>query len=632
VLALVTLFVYLPAFHYGFVRFDDPEYVSANPIVQAGWTAQGFGWAFTTMTAGNWHPLTWLSLMLDRQWFGPGAHHGVNVLLHAANAVLLLALLLRLTGAFWESALAAALFAWHPLRVESVVWISERKDVLSAFFGLLALLAYTAHARCREGARPAPRGAAYGWALACFALGLLAKPMLVTLPFAFLLLDYWPLGRAPSLDPRRREWRALLLEKVPFFVLAAASCAVTLAAQHHAGAVVSLGHFPPSARLENALIAYVRYVQLSVWPSGLAVFYPVSFPVPALEVPACALALAAATALALATRTSRPYLVVGWLWFLGMLVPVIGLVQVGSQSLADRYTYLPQIGLWLAAAFALGEAARKTRWGPVAAGSAASLALAACLWATVRQIPVWRDSETLFRHAMDVSRNNFLAENNLGAELDDDGRPGEAVPMLEDASRLNPRNPDIHNNLGLALERTDRVGEAVEQFQEAARLETGSAKTLENLGNALLEAGRPLDALPVYRKATDLDPGDADALNNLGLALLESGRAEDAIGPLDTAIRLNPGYPQAHADLGAALGQSGQLQNALKEYATALRLEPALSQANSGMGTTLLLAGRPADAIPYFKRALQENPNLLRARSGLARAKRLSETSAGRPR
>ncbi|MES1180725.1 MAG: hypothetical protein ABUL66_02560, partial [Verrucomicrobiota bacterium] len=415
-LALATLLVYLPVTRNGFVNFDDGDYVTGNRLVKDGLTWAGIRWAFTTFHASNWHPLTWLSHMLDCQLFGlsPGAHHCVNVLWHAANTVLLFVLLLRLTSSLWPSAFVAALFAWHPLHVESVAWVAERKDVLSTCFALLTLLAYTRYAQSTTSDRRQVAGgfsssffilhSSFYLALVCFALGLMAKPMLVTLPFVMLLLDYWPLKRF-SVSAFRFYRFPLLLEKLPFFLLAAVSCVITYRAQDAGASVASLERVPLHLRLENSLVSYPAYLLKTIWPANLAVIYPLPK-----EIPGIAAATAAAVLIFFSTVVARarqrsPYLLVGWLWFLGTLVPVIGLVQVGSQSMADRYTYFPLIGVFIAAAFGVHALAVRFQF-PKLAAAAAGLTLTACVGLAENQLRHWRDSESLFAHAVAVTKNN----------------------------------------------------------------------------------------------------------------------------------------------------------------------------------------------------------------------------------
>jgi protein O-mannosyl-transferase len=562
-LALATLLVYLPVVHDGFVNFDDQEYVTENHPVLAGLTWDSLRWAFTSFHAANWHPLTWLSHMLDCELFGPnpGAHHFVNVLFHAANAALLFVLLLRLTNALWPAAIVAALFAWHPLHVESVAWVAERKDVLSTFFALLALLSYTRYAQSVTSdkwqvARSSPvtrhSSPDYWFALIFFALGLMAKPMLVTLPFVILLLDYWPLGRVagcklkiassptPNLQPS--TFNLLILEKWPFFLLAAGSCIVTYFAQRMGSAVMTLEQFAFGLRLQNALIAYARYLLDTVWPLNLAVLYPLPRHVHLIHAAAAAatVGLLMLSWFAWRARTRYPYVIIGWLWFLGTLVPVIGLVKVGSAALADRYTYFPLIGIFLIAAFGARDLAARFPFMKKLLSAAAILILAACVGLTERQLTFWRDSETLFRRDLAVATDNASA----------------------------------HINLGAALEMSGRETEALAEYREAARLADDSVNAHFNLGNLLTKMNQPAEALPEFARAIALAPNMANLRNGQGEALAELGKFNEAESAFAEAARLDPDYAAPHFELGKTLLKQGRDAEAIGEFRAALRLDP----------------------------------------------------------
>lgn len=577
-LAVAVLAVYAQVYSFGFVEFDDPGYVSANPIVAAGLTRDGMAWAFTTGHMWNWTPLTWLSLMLDVQCFGvhAGAHHLVNLALHLGNTLLLLALLLRMTGALWPSAVVAALFGLHPLHVESVAWISERKDVLSTWFFLLTLWAYVAYVR--DGSRRW-----YAAALGAFVLGLMAKPMLVTLPFVLLLLDRWPLARlrlvrraAPSRRATTRRprdaapadatpARRLLLEKLPFFALAALFSVITYVVQQAHGAMEDGGALPFSLRLSNALLAYVRYLAAAVWPARLAVFYPYDFALPVGQVLTAAALLVVLSALAVGALRSQPYLAVGWFWYLGTLVPVIGLVQVGSQSHADRYTYVPLIGIFIALAW--GGRALAARLALPAAPLAVAVTAVIGVYALLAfaQVRLWRSGETLFRHALAVTRDNYIA----------------------------------HNNLGAALEAAGRTDAAIEQYRAALRIRPDYAHARSNLGAALVAR---------YETAVAARPDDAAARYDLATALRDSGRTAAARDTLEEAIRLDPQHAAAHQDLGAVLVELGELGAAIEqlEYATRLSSNDATLRFN--LGSALARAGRFGDAAAQYRRVVELTP------------------------
>jgi Flp pilus assembly protein TadD len=512
-LAIATFAAFWDVRGNGFVAFDDDRYLTANAVVRGGLTPAAVRWAFTTTDAFNWHPLTWLSHLLDVRLFGmdAGAHHLVSVGLHAASAALLLALLVELTGVVWPAALVAALFALHPLRVESVAWAAERKDVLATLLTLAA-----AHAYARAARRGAVARAAAPPLL--FAAALLAKPTPVTLPLALLLLDWWPLGRwsptpgappaagAPLLRllPPARLW----LEKLPLFALAAASCAVTYAVQHRDDVMSTLDQLPPASRAAGALLAYAQYLAAALWPARLAAYYPRPAGVAPAALAGAAVLLVALTALCLGAARRRPYLAVGWLWYLGTLVPMIGLVQVGEQARADRYTYLPMIGVALGVVWLAADAVRRR---PPLRAAAAALALAALLaltLATRAQVRVWRDTETLFTHALAVTRGNWMAHNNLGVALAGRGRIPEAEAQFRAALAIRPDNTDALENLGRSLIDQWRAAEALPFLREATRRRPASAVDHFMLGHALEAAGDRAGALREFGEAARLAPGE----------------------------------------------------------------------------------------------------------------------------
>ena len=525
-LALVTLLVYAPVSQYAFLNYDDDEYVTNNRMVEKGLTIAGVKWAFTAFAAGNWHPLTWVSHMLDCEIFNldPGAHHLISALFHAVNSALLFVLLWRLTGKPRAAAFVAALFAWHPLHVESVAWISERKDVLSTFFALLSLLNYGKYVQEKH-------WPGYGLALLFFVLGLLAKPMLVTLPCVLLLLDYWPLKRF-SLNAF--PWR-LLFEKTPFFLFAAVSCVLTFRAQNEGHAVVSLHHYPLPDRLANAAVAAMRYLGKLVWPTDLAVIYPLA----KISTAAWILAVTGLIVISILVwreRERRPYCLVGWLWFLGTLVPVIGLVQVGATALADRYTYIPSIGIFIAAVFIWQEhVAFKNNFF-----LAAIPLLIACVVLTEKQIGYWRNSETLFRHALAVTQNSEFA----------------------------------HSNLGLALEQQNRTAEALVEFREAALLNQNIPQFHFFIGNALETLNRPAQALTEYRECLKVNPDVAALHNAVGCALAAQGKGEAALAEFAEASRLDPHYARPHLEAAKFLFSQGQDAMAVERLRAAALAEP----------------------------------------------------------
>jgi tetratricopeptide (TPR) repeat protein len=530
-LAFITFLAYLPVGWFGFVDYDDTDYITRNPAVKHGLTAAGVRWAFAGFHVSNWHPLTWLSHMLDCTLFGlnPGPQHLVNVLFHAVNTALLFGLLWRLTRRIWPSALVAALFAWHPLHVESVAWISERKDVLSAFFGLLTLLSYTTYVK--ENKRPA-----WWLALIFFALGLMAKPMLVTLPFVLLLLDYWPLNRFSASGPRR-EW---LIEKSPFFLLTIVSCVLTYLAQSHGESIVSLDKVSLAYRLENAPVAVAGYLIHLFWPGGLCVLYPLPDKIPTLQVVASVVGLIVISAAAWIWRDVKPYLITGWLWFLGMLVPVIGLVQVGGQAMADRYTYLPSIGFFIAVVFLAAEWADRFQVPAIIRFGSAGLASLACLLVTEHQLLFWRDSETLFRRAMAVTQNNDVAMVNLGVALDAEGKFEEAIKIYRAAEKAGSRRCEVYNNLGNVLSLLGRHYESLTEYEKALQLQPDNAQIHAATGRELARLGKFHEALQEFARAEELAPHYAAPHVEAAKTLFKIGRDSDGLAEFKAALRLEP--------------------------------------------------------------------------------------------
>jgi tetratricopeptide (TPR) repeat protein len=532
-LALVTMLAFLPATQNSFVNYDDDLYVTQNPVVQRGLTWDGVRWAFGKINVSNWHPLTWMSHMADCEVFrlNAGGHHFVSVLIHAANAVLVFVLLLRLTDKIWPSAFVATLFAWHPLHVESVAWVSERKDVLSTFFALLAMLAYARYVEESKGRSPKAK-IFFAWSLVVFGLGLMAKPMLVTLPFVLLLLDFWPLRRISN-------FKFLLLEKWPFFLLTAAACIITVIAQQDA-AMVPLQRVPLGLRLENVITAYAGYLWKTIWPVNLSVFYPLPKQIPFLEVALAAAVLAAISIFVWAGRRRRPYLLVGWLWYLGTLVPVIGLVQVGDQAMADRYTYFPLIGIFLMATFLINDFAEQQRLPPRWSGLLAGAVLALYLLATENQLGYWRNSETLFTHALVVNKDSALA----------------------------------HLNLGEAYQEQNHQAEALAEYQEVLRLAPSREEAYNNIGRILNDQGKPAAALKYCQAALQLNPQSPAQHNSVGIILAELGRTDEALCHFDEALQLNPNYAPACFQKGRFLLRQGQDVAAVKNLNQAIQIDP----------------------------------------------------------
>jgi tetratricopeptide (TPR) repeat protein len=606
-LAAVTVAAYWPALTSGFVNYDDDIYVTERPEVRAGLTREGVAWAFTSFQGANWFPLTRLSWMLDAELFGldPGAFHATSLALHVANALLLFMALLRLSGDPWPSAFAAGVFALHPLHVESVAWASTRKDVVSGAFFMLALLA---HERCaRSDRRRAWRSALF----ALLALGLMAKPMLVTLPCVLLLLDYWPLGRLR----RREELRGALVEKLPLFALAALACGVTLVAQRTGGALQALERYPLLMRIENALDAYAVYVAKAFWPSGLAVFYPhAQGGLPLWRVAIGALLLIGVSAWVLRGLRGRPYLAVGWLWFLGTLVPVSGLVQVGQAARADRYTYLPLIGLSIMVAWGARELAA---WRPALAlgvRRAGILALAALAVTASLQVRTWRDSTSLFEHALRVTKRNHVAHINLGLVLGRVGRFEEAEKHLTMAIAIAPASPKARGIRGEVRMAQGRHSDAGSDLRAALRLEPQSARWEIGLGRILAEAGQLRPAEAAFRRVLTREPERADAHALLGTTLVRRGRSEEAIASYRRALALEPslrralgveGLAHVHGQLAAALASRGERDAALGQLERAIRLAPEEADFYKSQAALLGRLGRESEAAAAYREALR---------------------------
>ncbi|MGO8757286.1 MAG: tetratricopeptide repeat protein [Terracidiphilus sp.] len=617
-LLLATFAVYAQVRHFDFVNYDDPDYTTGNPHVRQGLTAQGMAWALTSRDAANWFPVTWVSHMLDAQFFGlkSGWHHLHNVLLHALAAILLCIFLQRATGTRWRGALVAFLFALHPLHVESVAWVAERKDVLSAGFWFLTLWAYVRYAK-------RPGWGRYLAVVLSLCLGLMAKPMVVTLPFVLLLLDYWPLARL------RKQWRKAIWEKLPLLALSGAAAAITYLVQEHAGAVKAL---PLETRLANATLSYAIYILKTFWPSRLAVFYPYPRGFAFFPLLAAGLLLAAVTAGAIVLRRRAPYLLTGWGWFVVTLVPVIGLVQAGGQARADRYMYIPMVGLLIMLVWGAAEVLEMGRAKVLAVplAAAACLACAALTWV---QVGYWRNSETLFRYALEVTEDNSVANHNLGNYLmASPGRLSEAVSYLETAVRIDPDSVPAHTDLGSALAKAGRLPEAIAQFQEAILLAPDAPIPHNNLGSALIEAGRVPEAIAEFQTALRLDPDYDEARHNLaaaqaggsaethrsrGIALLKAGNSSGAIAELEAALRIDPNDADAQNDLGVALSSFPERQpESIAHFEAAVRLRPDFADAQFNLGVALSgIPGRLPDALRHLEEAdrLRPDPELERA-------------------
>jgi protein O-mannosyl-transferase len=633
---LVTAAIYWPATQCDFVTYDDYMYVLDNQHVTSGLTLENARWAFRSDYAANWHPLTWLSHMLDCQMFGvkPWGHHLTSVLLHALNAGLVFALLQLMTGAPWRSLLVTVLFALHPLRVESVAWVSERKDVLSSFFGLLALIAYVGYAQGRRpnpampDAQPATRNLFRASLLYCLslfflALGLMSKPMLVTWPLVMLLLDYWPLGRlqnAPTSNTQhatRNTLLRLMREKIPFFFLVALSSVVTFVVQKHGGAMTGVTRLPLGVRVETALLAYARYLGKLFRPVDLSVLYwhPGQWPLgQALLAGALILSL---SVVIWVLRRRYPYLLMGWLWFLGTLVPVIGLVQVGEQAMADRYTYLPSLGVLILIIWGACELTRGWRHHMIALAVATGAASVLCLALTRQQIGYWKDGTTLFRHALEVTKDNQTVRRAYGDALGRKGQVDEAIGQYQEVIRLQPGYALAHNNLGIALWMKGQSDEAVGHYQEAIRLKPDYAEVYYNLGLAFASKGQMDKAIPQFQEAIRLKPNYGDAHNNLGIALGRRGRLDEALRQFQEAVRLSPDDSGAQCNFGNALAMKGRIDEAIRHYQRAIRLKPDYAEAHNNLANALLGKGQIEMAINGFQVALKLKPGYAEAHNNL---------------
>ena len=615
-MAALAITAYYPVRHFDFLQFDDADYVTENRAVLAGFTSAGVRWAFslTSPYAGNWHPLTWLSHMLDVQLFGldAGAHHLTNVFWHVLSTLALFLLLVRMTSHVGASVFVAALFALHPLRVESVAWIAERKDVLSTFWLFMAMAVYAAFVARRTPMR-------YALIVAAFALALMSKPMVVTLPFLLLLLDVWPLKRWQP-GAGWRSAMALVVEKLPLMLMSAAASLITLYAQRRAGAVQSLEDFPLALRLAKVPVSYAHYLISTVWPSNLAVLYPYPESIPLWQSVGSALLLVAVTVAVIRLLRSRPYLFVGWFWFLGMLLPVIGLVQAGAQPYADRFMYVPGVGLFLMVAWAGRDlAAAVPYWRPriVTAGA---LIVLACLVATSFVVPYWRNSVTLWEQATKATHNNYRAHTNLGFALAEDGQRTRAIAEYQEAIRIQPKYPNAHNYLGVAHAQLGEHAQAVPAFEAALKLRPGFAEAWNGLGLSLVELNKLPDAIQAFQKALDAEPRFSPARNNLAIAYAQRNDFESAIREFAESVRQQPDSAETRINLATALASAGRLRDALPEFAAAAQLGGDPVRVHYAWGSALMTLGDAPGAVEQFTATLKANPRYVPAVHDLGRA------------
>jgi tetratricopeptide (TPR) repeat protein len=622
-LAAIVWVVFGQILGHEFVNYDDDFYVYENPEVAQGLTLQGILRAFTHVHCSNWHPLTWISHMLDCQFYGlnPGGHHLTNILLHTATAILLFLVLRRMTGFLWRSAFVAAVFAVHPLRVESVAWVAERKDVLSGLFFMLTIGAYARYAR-----RPwSP--ARYGLVVFLFTLGLMCKPMLVTLPLVLLLLDFWPLKRftihdsrhTPSLHHSITPLLRLLLEKLPLLGLAVASGAVTIFAQHEA--LQSCEKFSLPLRVGNALVSGVVYLGQMFWPSGLAVLYPFTARnIGVSEVVLSLVLLAGISTGVFVLCRRRPCFLTGWLWYLIMLAPVIGIVQVGAQARADRYTYLPQIGLYLLLTWAAADLCAGWRHRRVVLGGGATIILVALIFCARAQTAYWRNSESLWTHTLACTSDNYIGHNNLGNALLKTGDVDEAMVHFQKALEIKPDFAEAHNNLGNFLFQKGSVDEATVHYQKALEIKPDYAVAHYNLGNALIQNGNVDEAIAHFQKALQINPDYAEAHNNFGYALIQKRNVDEAIAHFQKALQINPNYADAHNNLGGALLRKGNVDEAIVHFQKVLEIKPDHWEVQNNLAWVLATSPQASlrngnKAVELAQRANQltggENPVIL---------------------
>jgi protein O-mannosyl-transferase len=618
-LALVTVGVYAQSSRYEFIAVDDNLYVAQNSHVQAGLTVEGVRWAFTATVTGNWHPWTWISLMADYSVSGlnPGTYHVTNLVLHALNVLLVLLLFHRMTGHLWRSTCLAALFALHPLHVESVAWISERKDVLSTLFWLLGIWAYLHY-------RSKPSVGRYATVGCALVMALMAKPMPVSFPFTLLLLDVWPLQRIPAGPRSRRVIGRLIFEKAPLFLISAASCFLTFWAQKSGGAVARLDQLPLYSRAANALVSYVSYLVKMVWPVDLALFYPYPATSPEMwQVASCMVGLAVISCAAIRAFPGRAYITFGWLWYVITLVPVIGVVQIGSQALADRYTYVPSIGIFAIAVWgghdlcarywaADPRGARKTPGilGPVMFG------ILLCLGAlSYRQVRVWKDDITAWAHAIAVTHPNAISEYNLARAFDTRNRYEEAIVHYRDAVRLDPRRSEALNNLAVLLMEKQSYDEAESALRSALGIRPDFAEAHTNMGILLCRQQRFGEGFRHFRDAMQWSPEDreirrkfASAQCDYGIWLAGSGNMEEAVRQFQAALETDPGLSMAHFDLGLTYARLKRPDRAQREYEQAILADPGCVEAHNNLGLLLGEAGKIDEALAHFQAALRLRP------------------------
>jgi len=617
-LALVTFAVYWPVEHNDFINYDDNLYITENAAVVGGLTWPDIKWAFTTGHTGYLHPLTWLTHQLDYQLYEnwAGGHHLTSVAIHVANAVLLLLFLWRTTRRVWPSAFVAAVFALHPLRVESVAWIAERKDVLCGLFFFLTLHAYASYAKERS-----PRY--YVLALLFFVAGLFSKPMIVTLPFVLFLIDIWPLGRLECGTSKASGTRSstvlrLIGEKLPFLLLAIVWSVITVIVAKQAGAVARIENVGAGTRIANAVISYAIYIWKTFWPQNLALFYPYSRHLSWLTLLGSTALLVVISIICIKRRGSSPFLLVGWFWFLGMLVPVIGLLQAGAQAHADRFTYLPQIGLILALTWAVSDLSKSWPLRRALLAGTAAIALSLLGWRAWDQTAVWHDSESVWRNALAATTVNYTAHVQLCDALLGKGRIEEAIAQAEMALRIQPNGPEGQSNLAIALLKKGDMEKALFQMQRALETKPNRPKLHYNIATALAEKGRLDEAISHYEQEVQIQPQFAEAHNNLGTALLHKGQLDDALLHFEKALAANSRLAKPHYNAAIVLVQKGRPLEAVDHLQKALQLNPGDVEARIQLGVAWSQTGRMDLAISEWEKTLESEPDNLNAAYDLA--------------
>lgn len=620
--------VYWQVQDHDFVLADDPLYIVDNSHARGGLSIDNLFWALTTGHAANWHPVTWLSHMLDADLFArnPGGHHLTSVFLHVMNSILLFFVFSRMTRSVWQSAFVAIVFALHPLHVESVAWAAQRKDVLAGLFCFITILVYTFYVERK-------RKTDYLLVLFFFSLGLMAKPMLVTLPFLLLILDYWPLRRymiskenLRSGSQRQEHQQTphiwfLIKEKIPLLVLSTISSVITFAVQQHGGAVSSWSFLSLDSRISNALVAYIKYLGKTIWPVDLAVFYPHPLTSLPLWQPLVAgVLLIAISALAIRTRRDLPYISVGWFWFVGTLVPVIGLVQVGEQSMADRYMYIPLIGLSILMAWGMSDLLAKFMHRRIILTTAGGIVMVALTGLTYSQVSYWKDTLALFDHAARVTTNNYVALANIGTVYQNKGKLDTAIQYYEQSLTFNKSYELARYNLAVALQARGENEKAIAQYLEALRLQPRNAAAHYGVAMLLSERGQIQESANHYTKALRIEPDYWQAHYGLGLTFSRRGILDSAIIHFEKALQLEPDHPYAHFQLGAAFHRKGQLREAAIHYSQAIKLKPNYGAAHGNLGAVLHQQGSIAEAIEQYQLALRLNPESEDARNNLQAA------------